>query len=108
MRLIELRRAGRIEQIAPVRDCEVPQLAERASDSLAMAASDKAGRRRQLSVIDDDADAIAFGTNQLKSHRPSNRRCEINRIKQLACRSAAAPPILASGRSGGKQAMVLT
>jgi hypothetical protein len=54
-----------------------------------MAASDNGGGGRQFSVIDDHADAIAFGTNKLKSHRQSNRRYEINRIKQLARRVAA-------------------
>jgi hypothetical protein len=43
-----------------------------------MAASDNGGGGRQFSVIDDHADAIAFGTNKLKSHRQSNRRYEIN------------------------------
>jgi hypothetical protein len=73
-----VRWAGRIEQVAPVGDRKVPQLTKGASDSLAMAASDNRGRRRQFSVIDDHADAIAFGTNKLKSHRQSNRRYEIN------------------------------
>jgi hypothetical protein len=84
-----MRRSGRIEQIAPVGDRKVPQLPKGASDGLAMAASDNAGRGRQLSVIDDHADAIAFGTNQLKSHRQSNKRYKINRIKQLTCRVTA-------------------
>jgi hypothetical protein len=38
-----------------------------------MAASDNGGGGRQLSVIDDHTDAIAFGTNKLKGHGQSKK-----------------------------------
>jgi hypothetical protein len=72
-----------------------------------MAASDNRGGGRQFAVIDDHADAIAFGTNKLKSHRQSDRRYEINRIKQLACRVPAIP-ILTSPLARHKKMTLLT
>jgi hypothetical protein len=74
-----LRRLDRVEQVAPVGDRKVPQLAEGAPFRLAMAAPDNGRRGRELSVIHDHADTIALGTNKLKSHRQSNWRYSINK-----------------------------
>jgi hypothetical protein len=61
-----------------------------------MAASDDGGGGRQLSVIDDHADTIAFRTNKLKSHRQSNRRYQVNKETKAISVPEPVTPILVS------------